>query len=358
MEQSDCIGQNRKGKHLTKEERVVIEVMSRAGRPGRDIAVSLGRHQRTIERELARGCVNHLDSELRTKRVYSSDRGEDVRDLNATAKGPQLKLGANRDMVGYVQSRIVQHKESPAVVAFRMRKADMPGAVCTKTLYNYIDQGLINGVSNESLWEKRKRRKRHKCLTRRHRKAPGRRDSIEKRPEEVLMREQFGHREMDLIVGPTAGSNAALLTLVERKTRRLITHSLPDKTQDSVLHTLKRIERKYGPSRFREIFRSITVDNGTEFLDVEALKKSAFSRKQRTRIFYAHPYASWERGSNENANRMVRRFIAKGRDIATFTTTKIKQIERWINNYPRKILDFMSPNEVFINELKAISCGI
>lgn len=355
MEQSKGNGSERKGKHLTREERVVIERMSRGGCPPRDIAEVLGRHQRCIEREIVRGHVEHLDSELRVKWVYSSDRGQDVYDQNSTAKGPDLKLGANRELVEFVHQRIAEHKESPDVVAFRMREADMDGAVCTKTLYNYIDQGLIDGVSNETLWEKRNRRSRPRRTLRRCPKRPHARQSIEKRPEHIDLREEFGHWEMDLVAGPTRGSNAALLTLVERKHRRSIVRKLPDKTQASVLTALKRIERLYGPRRFRQIFKSITVDNGSEFLDVAALEASAFSQQQRTRIFYAHPYSSWERGSNENSNRMIRRFVAKGQDIALFTKQRITEIETWINNYPRRILDFMTPNELFMNELKAIS---
>ena len=97
------------------------------------------------------------------------------------------------------------------------------------------------------------------------------------------------------------------------------------------------------------------VDNGSEFLDFEALEASEFSKQQRTRIFYAHPYASWERGSNENGNRMIRRFVTKGRDIARFTRQAISDIETWINNYPRRILDFTTPSELFAEQLKAIA---
>ena len=170
MEQVNCNAQDRKGKHLTREERVVIERMSRGGRPPRDIADVLGRHIRTIQRELVRGRVRHLDSEWRKKMVYSSDRGQDVHGLNATAKGPDLKLGANHKLVEFVHDRIIDHKESPDVVAFRMRKAGMHGAVCTKTLYNYIDQGLIGGVSNTTLWEKRQRSHRPRRSLQRCRK--------------------------------------------------------------------------------------------------------------------------------------------------------------------------------------------
>jgi len=318
------------------------------------MAEVLGRHVRTIERELVRGRVKHLDSELREKMVYSSDRGQDVHDLNATAKGPDLKLGANRGLVEFVRNRIVGHRESPDVVAFRMREAGINGAVCTKSLYNYIDQGLIDGVSNETLWEKRKRRNRPRRTLRR-RKRPERRQSIEKRPEQVNQRQEFGHWEIDLVVGPTAGSNAALLTLVERKTRHVICRKIPDKSQASVLRAIRAIESQFGAKLFRSLFKSITADNGSEFLDVDSMQTSAFSRRQRTTLFYAHPYASWERGSNENANRIIRRFIAKGRDIAHFTLKVIQQVAEWINNYPRRILNFITPNTLFMNELKAIS---
>ena len=346
---------SRKGKHLTREDRVVIERMSRGGIPPRDIAAVLGRHRRTIERELVRGRVVHKDTELRVHQVYSSDRGQDVHDLNATAKGPGLKLGSDYEAAEFIRLRIGELRESPDVVAFRMREAGMQAAVCAKTIYNYIDQDVIPGVSNESLWEKRKRRKQRRRTLRRVAKTFSRGKSIERRPVEADTREQFGHWEMDLVVGPTAGSNAALLTLVERKHRLTIIRKLPDKTQASVLKALRGIEQDYGPRRFRLIFKTITVDNGSEFLDAEALEASEFSKQQRTHIFYAHPYSSWERGSNENANRMIRRFVAKGRDIARFTRHAISDIEAWLNDYPRRLLHFMTPNELFADELKAIS---
>jgi len=160
---------------------------------------------------------------------------------------------------------------------------------------------------------------------------------------------------MDLVAGPTCGSNAALLTLVERKTRHVICRKIPYKSQASVLRALRAIESQFGAKRFRSLFKSITVDNGSEFLDVYSLQTSAFSRRQRTTLFYAHPYAAWERGSNENANRMIRRFIAKGRDIARFTHKAIQEVARWINNYPRRILDYLTPQVLFSNELKALS---
>jgi len=346
---------SRKGKHLTREERMVVERMSRGGYPPRDIASALARHPRTIERELQRGKVKHVDSDLRQKSVYSSDRGQDVHALNATARGPGLKLGRNYPLAEFIRCRIVDHKESPDVVASRIRQTGMDGAVCTRTLYRYIDQGVIPGVSNESLWEKRKRAQHSTRRTRRVIKRLARGSSIDQRPSEAETREEFGHWEMDLVVGPLRGSGAALLTLVDRKHRHILIRKLPDKSQASVLKALRGIERYYGAKRFRQIFKSITTDNGSEFLDFEALEASSLSSQPRTRVFYAHAYSSWERGSNENANRMIRRFVAKGCDISLLNQHSVAAIETWINNYPRRILAFASPIQLFNSELSAIA---
>ncbi|MDD4736219.1 MAG: IS30 family transposase [Kiritimatiellae bacterium] len=112
---------------------------------------------------------------------------------------------------------------------------------------------------------------------------------IEQRPTEAESREIFGHWEMDLIVGPLHGSKAALLTLIGRKYRHIITRKIADKTQASVLNALKGIERQYGVYRFRLKFKTIMVDKGSEFLDFESLETFELSKRQRTRIFYAHP---------------------------------------------------------------------
>jgi IS30 family transposase len=350
MERDNCIADSRKGKHLKWEERVVIERMLGAGYPAPKIAMALSRHRRTIERELKRGQVEHKDTEWRVKTVYSSERAQDLHDLNATAKGPHLKLGANHTLVAFVYDRIIAHKESPAVVAYRMRHEGMIDALCAKTLYNYIDQGLIAGVSNESLWEKRKRRQHPKRSIFRSRRAIPKGESIQNRPAQIESREQFGHWEIDLITGP-ARSKAALLTLVERQTRRLIVRKLPDKTQIAVLRALNGIERGYGPAAFQRLFKSITADNGSEFLDVASLQTSAFSNHARTRLFYTHPYSAWERGTNENTNRIIRRFVAKGHKIETINQQSVRTIEHWINNYPRQILDFRSPQQCFDTQM-------
>ena len=354
MEQQNCRGRGRKGKHLVEAERVVIETMLGAGIPAPSIAAALGRHRRTIERERRRGQVKHWNRDWRQHPAYSSDRGQAVHDQNATAKGPKLKLGRNLELVKFVRMRIVEHRESPAVVAHRMRADGLQGAVCAKTLYTYIEAGLIAGVSNESLWEKRQRRQRTRRTLRRARRMPTRRQSIEQRPQVVENREEFGHWEIDLVVGPV-GSRGAILTLIERKTRKTIMRQLKDKTHRSVRRALDALEREFGTLRFRCMFLSITADNGSEFLDVDGMQNSASCQQRRTALFYAHPYASWERGSNENTNRMIRRFIPKKQVIEQLSRRTIATIENWLNHYPRQIIGFDSPQQRFEQELAKLA---
>ncbi len=344
----------RKGKHLNRDERIQVEGLLKAKRRPSEISAILGRDVRTIQREIRRGSVERVRSDLSRCAAYSADRGQDVHDLNGTAKGPQLKLGKHRRAAEFIREQIVVHRCSPEVVAHRMDAEEHGCRVCAKTIYSYIEQGLVDGVSNESLCEKRKRRKRRrKALVRRARKHPASRKGIAERPAEASDRSGFGHWEIDLVVGGEGSGKGALMTLTERKTRKLVIRKLPDGTQKSVLKALARIERSVGAPAFRKMFKSVTADNGPEFLDVEAMERSTLGRRRRTRLFYAHPYASWERGSNENANRMIRRFIAKGRDIADFSHKKIRWIEELINGYPRKILQFQTAEERFIAELAA-----
>lgn len=344
----------RKGKHLSQEERIQIEVLLKHDISTADIAKHLGRDVRTIQREIRRGSVNHLRSDLSVTVVYSSDRAQDDYDLNATAKGPRLKLGNDYEAAEFIRFQIVEEGYAPDVVTHKMKKGRMQTTVCAKTIYSYIEEGLIEGVSNETLPEKSRRgKRRHKALQRNPRKGGARRRSIDERPAEVDLREEFGDWEIDLVVGGKDAEKPVLMTLVERKTRKLIVRKLPDRTQASVLRALNGIERMMGAEAFRVTFKSITADNGSEFLDVEALEQSVFSKKKRTCFYYAHPYASWERGTNENINRMIRRFIAKGRDISKISRSLIRWIENWINNYPRKILEFKSAEEMFILEMAA-----
>ncbi|MGO1470169.1 MAG: IS30 family transposase [Tissierella sp.] len=112
------------------------------------------------------------------------------------------------------------------------------------------------------------------------------------------------------------------------------------------MNVLNKLERKTGRVKFSKIFKSITVDNGSEFLNDKGMEKSLFSKNlTKTNIYYAHPYCSWERGSNEQTNGMIRRFIPKGSLITAVKVKEVKDIERWLNNYPRRLFDGESSYE-------------
>jgi IS30 family transposase len=350
MGQKESINRTRKDKHLNWEERIQIETLQREGLSNAQIGMRIGRPARTIRREIKRGWVLHRTGKYTVQERYSADRGQTGYERRMRSRVSAKPI--NERLAEFLRVRIVEHRESPEVVAVRMKTECLEYAVCAKTIYNLIDRNLIPGVSNESLWEKRNRRKSRKTLCRRRKQAVDAGHGIESRPEQVEQRQEAGHWEIDLVVGGKGKGPAVLLTLTERKTRKQIIRKLKNRTQKAVTRAINGIERSMGMEAFRTTFKSITADNGSEFLDHEVLERSVFSGS-RTHIYYAHPYSSWERGSNENANRIIRRFVPKGCDISKFTRKQIQKIEDWINNYPRKILNFETAEERFIQELVA-----
>lgn len=132
------------------------------------------------------------------------------------------------------------------------------------------------------------------------------------------------------------------------KTRKEIIIAIPNRKAETVVKALDALERKLGARRFRAIFKSITFDNGTEFAAAEELERSCVNKHlPRTKVYFCHPYSSWERGTNENTNGMIRRRFPKGTNFAAVTNAQIVQAENWINNYPRKILGYKSSEIVF-----------
>ena len=342
MEQNNNTTKGRKGKHLTYEERQKLEVLLKAKVGIKEIAKLLGgRSERTIKREIKRGTVRLLNSDLTERYEYSADAGQRKYDLNAENKGRSLKIGSSHDLVRYIEEKICKEKMSPyaALQSIENEGKEFAVSICLKTLYNYIEQGLFLNISNKDLPQGGKKKKRNYDKIRRAHNNPNG-TSITERPEEIEWRRDFGHWELDTVVGKS-GTKAVLLVLTERKTRYELIFKLEGKTEKAVVDTLDKLERKLGKKRFRRIFKTITCDNGCENLDHEGMERS-ITKGKRTKVYYAHPYSAWERGSNENANKLIRRFVPKGIDIGKLTQREIKRIERWMNDYPRAILDGLS----------------
>jgi len=336
----------RKWKQLENWERNQIEALLRARHSVRSIAEQLKRDRRTIQREIARGTVQQLDREYREVWRYYADVGQRKREERAADKGRTLKIGNNHALCNELERLIVKERYSPdAALGWLKRngKAELV-TICTKTLYHYIDMELFAGISNKDLPVKRIGKKRYKSIRRKaYNNLRGK--SIEQRPEAVAFRGTEGHWEMDCVVGKR-GTKACMLVLTERKTTFELVFKLRNKTQACVQEVLDHLEKRYG-KRFGHIFKSITVDNGGEFLDWARMERSIRAQSgKRTDIYYAHPYSAWERGSNENQNKLIRRFVPKGTDIGKLTRKDVQRIQYWMNHYPRRRFGFQTPSQL------------
>jgi len=344
MEQDKYNTKESKWKQISEKERYKIEALSQQGLTPAEIASALTpkRNRRTIEREIARGLTLQRNSDLTEKMVYLADVAQRKHDEKAANKGRGLKIGHDHKLAEHIENKIKNDKWSPDTVIGRIKTDGLQfeTTICTKTLYNYIDKEILANISNKDLWVKKDGKKRDykKIRTVALNNKNGK--SISERPKEADERTEPGHWEIDLVIGKQ-GTKAAILTLVERKSRKSLYVFVKNKTQKEVIAAIKRVRRRVGGD-FSEVFKTITADNGSEFLDSEAIKKAAKCGE----IYYAHPYSSWERGSNENGNRILRRFVPKGTDIGKLTQKELQRIEDWVNNYPRRLFGYKTANEM------------
>ena len=339
--------------HLTITNRLQIEAWQRVGVKPQTMADELGVHISTIYRELKRGEYEHLNSDYTTETRYSADLAEQRYQENLREKGAGLKIGSDRVYAEYIEYKIRVEKYSPGAVLgeIKAQEIEFNTTVSKSTLYSYIDKGIFLTITNKDLPVKRNK-DTHKYKQVRPKRAP-KGTSIEKRPAEVAERSSFGHWEMDCVEG-AKGTKKTLLVLTERYTRNEIIRLMKDKTAASVVKALDGIERQYGSKMFAKVFKTITIDNGSEFSDFEGIERSIRGGK-RTKAFYCHPYSSYERGSNENQNKLVRRHYPKGVSFERVSAADIRKLEKWVNHYPRGIFNFHCSAELFEAHLNAIA---
>ena len=334
----------KKQHYMTRDERLQLEALSRAGMPVAQIARQLGFSRQTIYNELRRGAVRLIREPNGVQRdvvEYSADKAQQIHDYNQTAKGRPLKIGNDPAYAHFLERKILHDRFSPAAALAAARAEGFRTRICKATLYSYIDKQLFLHLTNKDLWVKSRRKKQGYRPIRRivHKKLP----SIEVRPEFINSREEFGHWEMDLVIGK-AESREALLTLTERLTRKELIFKIPDRRAATIRRVFDRLERS--TPKFREKFKSITTDNGPEFMEYDLLTKSVRGKGKRFEVYYCHSYAAWEKGTNENHNRMIRRWFPKGTDFSKVKKTEIAAIQEWMNNYPRMILGWETPNNM------------
>lgn len=344
----------KKYNQITLDERKVIEKLLRSNTPKRQIARLLNRSITTIRKEIKRGTVEQRTEVKTTSKradiplyesnyVYFAETAQNDYEKNRKNCGCKCKAVQCSEFLTYIEKQVKsKHWSLDGAAGYAKKNKLFKNTVTTQTLYNWVDMGIC-GIKNIDL-PKKVQRKTHTQRVRQHKRIYG--TSIEERPAYVDSRTMFGHWEGDGIVGKNKQGH--LITLVERKTGIGLLFNVGDRKADKIIDVLDTLEHEFG-SLFPLVFKSITFDNGVEFANCKEMEKH-----NRTKIYYAHPYSSWERGTNENWNGIVRRFVPKGSTFDNLTDIDIRRIQNTINNLPRKRFNYKTPKELFITELEAI----
>lgn len=340
MFDNNNIRKRKKGKHLTSVERGKIEAYLKEGISKVKIAKKIGVSERTIYREIKRGTIELKDSEWRCYKVYDAEYAQRKYEENQSNKEGNLKIGNNHKLAEYLEDLILKQKYSPYAaleLARRLYSVDF----CLKTLYNYIHKNIFLNLCPKNLPHKGKR-KRKTSSTKRIRKTGGK--SIEERSDKINTRKELGHWEIDTVLG-SREKGPCLLVMTERLSRLQKIIKIKNKTSKEVVGAMKNLKKKYSKV-FSKKFKTLTSDNGSEFMNSKSIEDLGISDH-----FYCHSFCSYERGSNENANRLIRRWIPKGKSISKVSKEKIKEIEDWMNNYPRNLFKGRNANEIYREHL-------
>lgn len=300
-----------KGKHLTLTERHLIERWKNEGFSHRQIAALLDKAPQTINNEIKRGLVRQQVRKGKFEMVYCAEKAQVTYDENRTKAVRPVTLTKE------LKERILHYWEQKYSPEMMVKAKGIP--VPISTIYYWIHHGHLGISPSKMLYPRQSKVEKKKASP--NFKPAGK--SIEERPESINKRENLGDYEIDTVI-QTRAKNECLLTLTDRKSRFQIIRLIPDKSAASVNQALKGILENYR-------INSITADNGTEFSRLA----DVFDPEH---IYYAHPYASWERGTNENHNRLIRRWVPKG--AKNETPKQVAFIENWINNYPKKYLNY------------------
>lgn len=311
-------------KHLSQNERYQIYALLRAGQTQTKIASILGRHKSTISRELklGSGLCSYRPKQacaLAAKRAKSS--------RNATQIAPWVM-----DMASYM----LNLQWSPEQIAGKL-------PISHETLYLriYADQAH-KGELYKNLRCQKKCRKRYGTGYERRGQIIGRR-SIEERPAHIEDRSQIGHWEADTVIG--VNHKHAIVTLVERKSGYAVIAKVQNKTAKLVSKSIVKLLEPY-----KAKVKTLTYDNGKEFA-----KHAWVDKKLSSTGYFARPYCSWQRGSNENFNGLLRQYVPKKRLMSTVTDEEITMIQNRLNYRPRKRLGFKTPHEVFHQSLNRVA---
>jgi IS30 family transposase len=315
--------------HLTTYERGKIEAYRLEGKTTREIGAILGRHHSTIARELKR----HTNNTPGT--TYNAETADMQYRISKSRCGAKSKWTESKAL--HISDRL-KKTGSPEQIAGREGKELN---ISCSTIYRWLYDGLLPDVNPNNL--------RHKGKRRRPVETRGKFNvgtSIRKRPKEVRKRKSFGHWEADTMVSSRGKSKGCLATFAERKSRLYLTFKMPNRSSKLMTKAIKHAYSLFP----KETFKTITSDRGKEFSCYSEIESSL-----DVGFYFADPYSTWQRGTNENSNGLLREFYPEKTDFAKVATEDLITSLQLINNRPRKCLGWKTPLEVFVEEVSHVT---
>jgi len=313
--------------HLTQEERYQIYAYKKAGYSNKYIAEALSRHVSTVKREVRRNSG---------QKGYRPQQAHRCAQERHQLKPKVIKM--TEEMQAHIRERLEQ-QWSPEQIQGRLQVED-DISVCPKTIYDFIAQDKAEGGNlHKNLRHKTYRKRTGKPDTRGQIRN---RISIDERPDVVDQKQRIGDWEADTVIGK--GHQGVLVTLSERHSKLNLIAHVASKHADVVTRAMKALLEPYQTD-----LKTITFDNGKEFAFHEQLKDSF-----GVETYFAHPYHSWERGLNENHNGLIRQYLPKGQPLDKVTHEQVLEIQTRLNQRPRKLLGFRTPEEVYTEMTAAV----
>lgn len=314
--------------HLTQQNRIELSLLLQLGHSQRQAAAVLGVSPSTVSREIGRNTGTGKRYHARVARLAARARRTDANAL-------RTKLLTTPKLAALVRQKL-EADWSPEQIAGWLQASRRSASVCTQTIYDWIYRHAQELLPHLHCRKGKYRRTRGASLRKAYRdklKEPRR---ITARPAHVMKRQYYGHWEGDSVVG--TGQSGQVATFVERKSGYLVARVLPDKTAGSFAVAAASSFADV-PVRYR---KTLTLDNGTEMSQYERMERST-----GLDIYFAHPYHSWERGTNENTNGLLRFYFPKKMSFAHLTQTQLDAAVAKINTRPRKRLGYKTPEQVF-----------
>ena len=311
--------------HLTSVQRTYIEVLHEGGHSLAEIGTQIGKHKSTVSRELKRNVSTGIAYKAEFAQFHAGRRS-----IGANKQRRKIQDGSALER--HILSKL-RLRWSPDEIRGKLKQQTALPSVCNETIYAFIKQRRPEFkryllILSRRRYRKRGSGKREIILHRR---------MIDGRPKLIEARKKLGHWEGDTVVSKCR--NKAIATFAERKSGYFLAGKMEDRRAGTMRKVSVQLFRKHVPKCLR---KTCTNDNGPEFAEHEATEKALTMT-----MYFAHPYHSWERGTNENTNRLLRQFFPKDTDFTDVTQEEIDWAVDLINHRPRKRLNYRTPHEVF-----------